>query len=157
MFASQYLFTRIFDRHRHMLSKKSCKYCQRETGASYALNSVIELEHIEFTGQSQPTIIQIPSKSGRGQHWVRCPHCQIGVFSIYGGRDKPFWVLRAGTLDNPDIVKPIAHIYTSTKQPWVNLSADIPAFEESYNPTTLWPEETLHRFQNCTGVWPTSW
>lgn len=135
----------------------SCRYCQRETGSSYALNSCIEREHVEFVGATEPTMHQIPSKSGRGQWWVRCPKCHVGVFSSYGARDKPYWVLRGGTLDDASVLKPMSQIYTSTKQPWVVLSDEIPAFEKSYDPTTIWPQDTLQRFKDCAGFLPSSW
>jgi hypothetical protein len=66
-------------------------------------------------------------------------------------------VLRVGTLDNPDLLKPTAHIYTSTKQSWIKLGNDIPAFEVGYDPRTVWSEDMLSRFKQCTGVVPTSW
>jgi hypothetical protein len=135
----------------------SCRFCQRETGASYALNATIEIENIKLADSVQPEFIQIPTKSGRGQWWVRCPECRIATFSIYGGREKPFWVLRVGTLDNPDLLTPTAHIYTSTKQPWIKLADGIPAFEEGYDPRTVWSQEMLERFKVCTGRIPTSW
>jgi hypothetical protein len=40
--------------------------------------------------------------------------------------------VRVGTLDNPNLLKPGIHIYTSTKQHWLKLSDDVPNLEEYY-------------------------
>lgn len=144
-------------RSRLSIHRLSCRYCQRETGASYALNASIETKHIKLSGSVEPEYKEIPTKSGKGQWWIRCPECRIGIFSIYGARERPYWILRVGTLDNPDLVTPTAHIYTSTKQPWIKLADGIPAFEEGYDPKTVWTEDMLQRYKRCTGYIPESW
>ncbi|MGZ3455187.1 MAG: GFA family protein [Polyangiales bacterium] len=58
----------------------------------------------------------------------RCPKCRIAVCSNYGGGDKVRFV-RVGTLDDPDRFPPDVHIFTMSKQPWVQLSS-APAFTE---------------------------
>jgi hypothetical protein len=51
--------------------------------------------------------------------------------------------IRVGTLDNPDLLPPDVHIFTSTKQPWVNLSPDELAVEEFYDYQKVWKPENL--------------
>jgi hypothetical protein len=50
-------------------------------------------------------------------------------------------------LDQPDLVPPSIHIYTSTKQPWVILNPDLPAIEEFYDIQKTWPPESLERMK----------
>ena len=42
--------------------------------------------------------------------------------------------LRAGTLDGSADLRPMAHIWVSRKQDWIQVSADIPTFEMSPSP-----------------------
>jgi hypothetical protein len=53
--------------------------------------------------------------------------------------------VRVGTLDNPHALKPDAHIFTRTKQPWVKLPPEVPAFEVFYDLPKQWPAESLTR------------
>src|SRR4051812_1681071 len=75
-----------------------CRWCQRETGASFALNAMIEAERIELLGAA-PEIVHTPSASGIGQKISRCPQCRIAVWSNYGGSGDTVRFVRVGTLD----------------------------------------------------------
>jgi len=61
-----------------------CRWCQRESGASFALNAMIEADRVVHLG-SEPEIIDTPSNSGKGQKIARCPTCRIAVWSTYAG------------------------------------------------------------------------
>jgi hypothetical protein len=50
-----------------------------------------------------------------------------------------------GTLDHPDPFQPNVHIFTSTKQPWVILPTDVPAFEKYFVIREIWSPESLAR------------
>ena len=61
-----------------------CRWCQRETGASFALNAMIEAERVTLlSGAPEP--VDTPSASGRGQRIARCPRCRIALWSHYSG------------------------------------------------------------------------
>jgi hypothetical protein len=44
-----------------------------------------------------------------------------------------------GTLDNPDLLPPDIHIFTQSKQPWVELPGGIRSVPESYDRKAYWP------------------
>ena len=48
------------------------------------------------------------------------------MWSHYGGNAQLSFI-RVGSLDDPDAFPPDIHIFTSTKQPWVQLSGGVPA------------------------------
>jgi hypothetical protein len=121
-----------------------CRWCQRETGASFALNALIEAERVELL-QGTVEIIDTPSNSGKGQRIARCPTCRIALWSNYGGRGDFFRFVRVGTLDEPDRCPPDVMIFTDSKQPWVVLPAGVPAFAEYYDATKVWPAASLER------------
>ena len=121
-----------------------CRWCQRETGASFALNALIEATRVELL-QGQPEVIHTPSNSGKGQRVSRCPVCKIAVWSNYGGMGDAVRFIRVGTLDEPDRCPPDIHIFTSSKQPWVVLPPGAMAVPEYYSSKTVWPAASLAR------------
>jgi hypothetical protein len=121
-----------------------CRWCQRETGASFALNAMIEADRVEVL-QGQPEIVNIPSNSGKGQKIARCPTCRIALWSNYAGAGDAVRFVRVGTLDEPDRLPPDIHIFTSSKQPWVVLPAGTPAMAEYYDREKYWPAASLER------------
>ena len=123
-----------------------CRWCQRETGASFALNAMLETERLKLV-QGQPEMVRTPSLSGKGQNIVRCPECRVALWSHYAGAGNKVSFIRVGSLDDPDRLPPDVHIFTESKQPWIKLPADTPAFETFYSRTKLWPAEALARLQ----------
>jgi hypothetical protein len=121
-----------------------CRWCQRETGASFALNALIEFDRMELMNGTVETITT-PSNSGKGQRIARCPTCRIALWSNYGGGGDRFRFVRVGTLDEPDRFAPDVHIFTASKQPWVVIPAGAPAFAEYYSSAELWPAASLAR------------
>ena len=56
-------------------------------------------------------------------------------------------ILKPGTLDDPSIVAPQAHIWVRRKQAWLSLTDDAPQFTEQYDRTTTWPASSPARFE----------
>ncbi len=121
-----------------------CRWCQRETGASFALNALIESDRVVLLCGS-PQMIDTPSNSGKGQKIVRCPTCRIALWSNYGGAGDKVRFVRVGTLDDPDRFPPDIHIFTMSKQPWVVIPPGARAVHEYYDRDKYWPEESLAR------------
>lgn len=121
-----------------------CRWCQRESGAAFALNAMIEADRV-IHKEAEPELIDTPSASGKGQKIARCPHCHIAVWSNYAGAGPLLRFVRVGTLDQPDHLPPDIHIFTSTSQPWLNLSGDIPVVPEYYDREQIWSVDSLAR------------
>lgn len=121
-----------------------CRWCQRETGASFALNAMIEADRVTLL-QGELEIVNTPSNSGKGQKISRCAKCRIALWSNYAGAGDAVHFVRVGTLDEPDRLPPDIHIFTSSKQPWVKIPAGTPAVAEYYDRKEHWPSESLER------------
>ncbi len=121
-----------------------CRWCQRETGASFALNAMIEADRVHLL-QGEVEVVDTPSNSGKGQRISRCPICRIALWSNYAGAGDAVRFVRVGTLDEPDRLPPDVHIFTASKQPWVVLPASTPTVPEYYKASELWPTESLER------------
>ena len=127
-----------------------CRWCQRETGASFALNAMIESDRVTLLA-GEPEMVDTPSESGKGQTIARCPTCRIALWSHYAGAGTTVKFMRVGTLDNPDLLPPDVHIFTRSKQPWVVLPPGTPAVEVYYDREKLWPAESLARRKALLG------
>lgn len=121
-----------------------CRWCQRETGASFALNAMIEADRVTLMAGA-PELVDTPSESGRGQKIARCPRCRVAVWSHYAGAGPSVCFVRVGTLDQPDHLPPDIHIFTASKQPWVVLPPGVPSVPEYYDRNQHWPQESLAR------------
>ena len=121
-----------------------CRWCQRETGASFALNAMIEADRVELVA-GEVDVVLTPSNSGRGQKIARCPRCRIAVWSNYAGAGDAVRFVRVGTLDEPDRLPPNIHIFTMSKQPWVVLPPGVPSVREYYDRDDRWPKASLER------------
>jgi hypothetical protein len=123
-----------------------CRWCQRETGASFALNAMIEADRVVLIAGS-PEVVLTPTASGKGQKIARCESCRVALWSNYAGAGDAIRFVRVGTLDDPDRLPPDIHIFTSSKQPWVVLPPGAPAVPEYYDRKQYWPKASLERRQ----------
>ena len=126
-----------------------CRWCQRETGSAFAQNAVIETDRVDLLNRA-PERIVTPSQSGKGQVILRCPTCQVAVWSHYPGLGQKLAFVRVGTLDEPDLLPPDIHIYTASKQPWMILPEGVRSFAEFYDIPREWPPASLARMAALT-------
>ena len=123
-----------------------CTECQRLTGGAFAINALIERDRLELLA-GEPVAVPVTGTSGQPQTIYRCPACDVALWSHYPGGGAAIAFVRVGTLDEPTRLSPDIHIYTSTKLPWVELPAGVPAVAEFYNPKEVWPAETQERYR----------
>ncbi len=126
-----------------------CTWCQRESGAAFAINALIEVSELELVS-GVVDWVDTPSNSGSGQLFARCPTCRVALWSYYGG-GKEICFVRVGTLADPNHCPPDIHIFTSTKQAWVQLPEETPAVEEYYQRSKYWRAESIARRDRALG------
>lgn len=123
-----------------------CRWCQRETGSAFALNAMIEADRVSLL-QGRVETVMTPTNSGKGQKISRCPECRVALWSNYSGAGEAIRFVRVGTLDDPDLLPPDIHIFTQSKQPWVELPGGVPAVPEYYDRRAYWPQASLERLR----------
>ncbi|MFO1414529.1 MAG: GFA family protein [Burkholderiales bacterium] len=125
-----------------------CTRCQRETGGPFAHHAMIEFSKFSVL-QGEPEFVLVPTDSGN-KHWVaRCPDCRSAMWNEHGTRSAITRYVRVGTLDTPDALPPLAHIFTRSKQSWLTLPAGVPAYAAYYDATKTWPAESLERYRTA--------
>jgi hypothetical protein len=127
-----------------------CRWCQRESGAAFALNALIEADRVLLL-KGTPEVVMTPSASGKGQKISRCPACRVAVWSTYAGAGDALRFVRVGTLDDPDAFPPDIHIFTESKQPWVVIPAGARAVSQYYKSAEVWSEASLVRRRALLG------
>ena len=70
-----------------------CRDCQVQTGGAFAINGIIEAEHIRLT-RGKPVRVTMPTESGRPHDIYRCAKCQTALWSDFV--DLPRYALGGG-------------------------------------------------------------
>jgi hypothetical protein len=104
-----------------------CTDCQRHTGTAFAESLVVRRRSFEvLRGSPRTYTVAIPN--GHTRRGSFCGECST---RLWGDPIKlpDVVILRPGTLDDRQGLRPVAHIWTRSAQPWVAIPADVAAFE----------------------------
>jgi hypothetical protein len=113
-----------------------CLDCQRVTSSAFSIGVVVQDGAFTMKGKEARSVAGGVSEGGRAKRrWV-CPDCGTWLF----GNPRPskeypglIRVVRGGTLDDTSWLKPQAHYWTRSKQPWVILPEDVAVYERQPN------------------------
>jgi hypothetical protein len=96
-----------------------CRDCQKLTSSAFSMAIVVRDEAFQLMG-IEPRSLQAIADSGRIKtRWV-CPDCGTWICGA-STADTGLRRVRAGTLDDTSWLRPTAHFWTRTRQPWVEL------------------------------------
>lgn len=103
-----------------------CTDCQSLSGAAFAIGVVAPASAFTLTGL--PRAVQRVLGSGTIATRLICPDC--GVWVCGGSKLDAFApdekrVVRGGTFDDTSWIRPTAHYWTRSAQPWVILPRDV--------------------------------
>ena len=126
-----------------------CRWCQRETGAAFAVNALSEADRIALLSDA-PEARKAPAEGGRGQCITRCRAYHVGLRSMYSSDAVAF--IRVGTPDEPGAFPPEIHIFTAAKQPWAVIPAGARAGPEFYDRAGTWPAESYRHCRPATAA-----
>jgi len=123
-----------------------CRDCQRLTGSAFVTNIWIEKRFVEMQG-AEPRSFRLAGGTGKPHDVFFCGTCGTYLWSRYHGAPGEALFVRAGTLDDPDAVRPDVHIFTRSKVPWLQLRAGVPAFTSFYELDDVWSPESKVRLR----------
>jgi hypothetical protein len=103
-----------------------CRFCQYIAAGNAAIGLAFPRAMVTITGalRDYATI----ADSGSHMHRRFCPVCGVHMFSEAEERPNLIFV-RAGTLDDPNIVKPTTVIWTAQAPHWAKIDPDCVQFE----------------------------
>jgi len=122
-----------------------CRDCQRITGSAFVINLWIERKFVEPS--LAPKSFRLTAGSGKPVDVFFCDKCGTYLWSFYHAAPGDCLFVRAGTLDQPEHVKPDVHIFTRSKLPWLQLPNDALAFKTFYNLDEIWPTQSKERLR----------
>ena len=105
-----------------------CSRCRRGRSAAHAANVFTRIEQLEWRhGQDQ--VVEYRPPDARFFGVAFCRRCGGGVPRISSERN--IAIAPAGSLDSDPGVRPSAHIYVGSKASWVDITDDVPQYEET--------------------------
>jgi len=108
-----------------------CRDCQYLAAGSATVNVCFPTSAIAIEGETKD--YRSVADSGNVMHRRFCPSCGTALFSEAEIRPHLIFV-RAGTLDDPELAKPAATIWTSSAPSWACISASLPKIERQPPP-----------------------
>jgi hypothetical protein len=108
-----------------------CRLCQYIGAGSGTVNACFKTETFSIEGELQD--YRSIADSGNVMHRRFCPKCGTHLFSEAEARPHLVFV-RAGTLDDPEIARPVATIWTSEAPEWACFDERLPKAERQPPP-----------------------
>jgi hypothetical protein len=111
-----------------------CTDCQTWSGSAFSQQAAVPEAALQISG---PVVLyELEGTSGRISRQRMCGICHTRVFNTNSARPGVA-VIRAGTLDRSNELRVAAHIWTRSKQPWLELPPDVPSWAESPPPEEM--------------------
>lgn len=115
-----------------------CRDCQKQSASAFCMSVTFPTASVKITKGKMKRWCR-PADSGAE---VFCEFCEGCGSRLFHGKDsRPESInLKAGALDDASWVKPVAHVWTKRRQPWVAIPVDMLTFEAQ-------PEDPLALFK----------
>ena len=111
-----------------------CTNCQTVTGSAFLMCMPVHTRSLELL-KGDPKAVSFRSRDGLAKRNRRCPDCGSMLWGEIDGLPEVL-ALQPGTLDVTSWLEPVAHIWTSSAQPWVEIPKDVLVYEKQ-------PEDNL--------------
>lgn len=106
-----------------------CSECQKQTGSAFGMTLVVRREEFALTQGETRSFTRI-ADSGNEVLCIFCPDCGARIYNQPAALTKTLNV-KPGTLDDTSGLAPAMHVWTSSKQPWVEIPEGAKQFEKN--------------------------
>jgi hypothetical protein len=110
-----------------MMANCHCDDCRAATGAAFGTLLFVDADAVEISGS--PKIFNHTADSGAAMEKLFCPDCGSQMFGRNSNRPTMMSV-RAGVVDQKELVKPGVNVYLSSKIPSTAVDPDLKGFEK---------------------------
>ena len=111
-----------------------CLDCQKLSASAYSTGLVFRDRALTVEGELKRWVRTTAGQQTNTAFF--CPRCGNRIYHVTSDRPD-LKRLKAGTLDDAFIPPPIAHLWVSRKQPWVQIPDDVAQFERNLSPEFL--------------------
>jgi hypothetical protein len=104
-----------------------CENCQRQTGTAFSVIVGIPVESLEFAGEESLGEYRDRGASGGAVQRRFCRNCGSPIVSLVEAMPG-LGFIKAGTLEDRSWLRPTAHFWCDTAQPWVEIAGAVERF-----------------------------
>ena len=112
-----------------------CRECQKQSASAFAISVPVRAEDLDVTGPLEA--YERATDSGSRSTCRFCATCGTRIYH-QSARSPDLATLKGGTLDDPSILEPTAHLWVSRRQPWLQLPADAETFDTQPDDLKAW-------------------
>ncbi|MDT9001659.1 GFA family protein [Paucibacter sp. APW11] len=94
-----------------------CSHCKKQSGSAFSFNLVVRESDYQQSGDT--TVYLDTGDSGEPVHRHFCAKCGSPLFARIAAAPGKV-ILKAGTLDSLEGLRPLAEIYTAQAVPWLD-------------------------------------
>jgi hypothetical protein len=106
-----------------------CRNCQKQAGSALSVVAVFPRAALELSGV--PKVFQDRGTSGQAVYRNFCPDCGSPLLTdTPRAREQGIIFIKAGTLDDVSDLRPRAHYWTRSAQPWFVMPGDAEIFHQ---------------------------
>ncbi|MFK7942371.1 MAG: GFA family protein [Paracoccaceae bacterium] len=106
-----------------------CSDCRKHGGTPFHCGIVVAADELEIAGA--PKVWTKGADSGRTIARYFCGECG-GHLMTSPWPEPTRYSIKAGTLDNPEIYKPVAEIWRQSLMPWADRSPELEPFDQGF-------------------------
>lgn len=106
-----------------------CRNCQKQAGSALSVVAVVARDALKLQGA--PKVFEDRGTSGQVVYRNFCADCGSPVVTdTPRAREQGIIFIKAGTLDDVSDLRPSAHYWTRSAQPWIRLPDDAQIFHQ---------------------------
>jgi hypothetical protein len=103
-----------------------CTDCQKRSGSAFGLSMWVNRAALEVT-HGEAALVSAATADGRIRNYRVCSRCTTRLWTERQDRD--IAIVRAGTLSNTSWLRPVAHLWTRSAQPWFIFPEGVARYE----------------------------
>ena len=112
-----------------------CRECQKQSASAFGIS--VPVLQTSFYVEGATASWRRATNSGSHTNCYFCPKCGSRLY--HAGESRPGMVtIKGGSLDNAKDLKPVAHVWTSSKQEWVVLPDGVPQWQRQPETPQEW-------------------
>jgi hypothetical protein len=105
-----------------------CTNCQKRSGSAFGISLWVPRTAVEVT-KGEVALLAFTGEDGRERRRRHCPRCTTALW-LEPVRHEALAIVLGGTLDDTSWLRPVAHLWTRSAQPWLAFPEGAPRYEQ---------------------------